>query len=52
MDDGDAVIVVRVAETAEHHGAEAQARDLHPGAAERAVGHAATVTPSTIEGTV
>ena len=46
VDDGDAVVVVPVAELAEHHGAEAQARDLHPGVAEGAVGHVANVTRS------
>jgi hypothetical protein len=46
VDDGDAVVVVPVAELAEHHGAEAQARDLHPGVAEGAVGQVAHVNRS------
>ena len=46
VDDGDAVVVVRLPKLAEHHGAEAQARDLHPGTAEGAIGHVANVTRS------
>ena len=39
VDDPDAVVVVRIAHGAEHHGAEAQRADLDPGGSERAVAH-------------
>jgi hypothetical protein len=41
--DADALVVVTVAEASEHHGTEAQVRDLHPCVSERAVGHEANV---------
>jgi hypothetical protein len=43
VDDADALVVVTVAEAPEHHGAEAQVRDLHTCVSERAVGHEANV---------
>ncbi len=45
VDDGDALVVVRVAERAEHHGAEAERADLDAGAPERAVLHRVLPVP-------
>src|SRR5215472_15102333 len=39
VDDAGAVVVVRVADRAEHHGAEALHADLDAGAAERSIAH-------------
>ena len=45
MDDADDSSWSVVAPLAEHHGAEAERADLHPGAAERSLIHAPTVAP-------
>src|SRR5207247_7375689 len=47
VDDADAVVVVRVAPGAEHHGAEAQRADGDAGAAEGSVLHGGSVIATT-----